>query len=65
MIKHCEECHSQLNDEGEHYQLTFCVRKEIKDLKAKVSTLEEMSVENIKRQADKVSKLLDANPIKT
>ena len=34
---HCKECHSQLDEGGEHYYNTQCVRARIKDLEAQLS----------------------------
>lgn len=33
-MNHCEACHSQLRDDGSHYQMTTCVQEEIANLKA-------------------------------
>ena len=33
-MKHCEACHSQLREDGSHYQMTACVQEEITNLKA-------------------------------
>ena len=34
-MNHCKDCHSQLRDDGSHYQMTFCVQDEIARLKAR------------------------------
>ena len=40
-------------------------RQRLNELRELGRELDEMTVENIRREADKVSKLLDANPIKS
>ncbi|PHR58766.1 MAG: hypothetical protein COA47_10190 [Robiginitomaculum sp.] len=32
-MKWCTKCHSQLNEQGDHYQLTHCVRRELELLR--------------------------------
>lgn len=40
-IKSCPKCHSQLDAMGQHYQMTFCVKMELKKKTERIELLED------------------------
>lgn len=57
----CKKCHSQLDSNGDHYQMTDCVKDKIKQLKKRIEELEEIAVlyENSRGHLSATNKVVD------
>jgi septal ring factor EnvC (AmiA/AmiB activator) len=59
MLKYCEKCHSQLDEDGQHYYLTNCVKEKSQDLENRLAKNHEDYKIQVNAIADKNDKIAE------